>query len=108
MKNCLCSPVLSIEIDVRDIVEMGIGPEEPVTEIVNGERIGPRDAIVPGEQAREIGAVETHAADVALQVPRGEEQVALARVNDNGPGVGDARVQRFALGAVQLTDVQVA
>lgn len=104
----MCLPVLSIEIDVRDVVKMGIGPEEPVTEIVNGERVGPRDAVIPGEQAREIGSVETHATDVTLQVPRGEEEVALARVNDNGPGVCDARVQRFALGAVQLTDVQVA
>jgi hypothetical protein len=101
-------PVLSIEIDVRDVVEMGIGPEEPITEVIDGERIGPRDAVVPGEEAREIGAIESHAADIALQVPGGEEEVALARVHHNGPRVGDAGAQRFALGAVQFADVEVA
>ena len=93
---------------MRNVVEMGIGPEKSIAEVVDGEGIRPCYAIIPGEEPREVGAVESHAADVALKVPGGEEEVPLSRVHHDGPWVGDARAQSFALGAVQFTDVEVS
>jgi len=90
------------------VVKMRICPEESVAEVIDCQRIRPGNPIFPVEESSEVRSVQAHPANVALQMPSGEEEVAFSRVHHNSSWVGDSRAQSFALGSVQLTDVQMA
>ena len=82
---------------------MSVGPEEFVGHVVDGEGVGPGEPVLVGDDAAEIGAVQTEPADVGLQVPRGEVQVAGARVDDDGARIRNAvGLERAPVGAVQF------
>ena len=96
-------PVLSIQIGVGDVVEMGVGPEKFISEIVDGQGVGPGQSVLVGDDACEVAAVEAHAADVGLKVPRGEEEVPNTWMDDDGARVGYAvRFQGASVGPIQF------
>ena len=97
------APVGAVQIGVSDVVEMSVGPEQFVGQVVDGESVGPGQTILVGHDAAEIGSVQSDATDVGLQVPRGEEEVAHARMHHDGARIRDAvRLQRPAVRSVQF------
>lgn len=101
-------PVATVEVGVGDVIKMGVGPEELVREVINGERVRPGQSFFVRDDSGKIGAIEAESTDVRLQMPGGEEKVSDARMDDDGTRVGNSvRLETATLRAVQLRDLDV-
>ncbi len=45
------TPISAVQIRVSDVVEMGVGPEELVRHVVDGERVRPRQPVLVSHDA---------------------------------------------------------
>lgn len=86
---------------------MGVGPVEPVAEVVYGDRVRPYQLVFIGDEPPESGTVHANPGDVRMQTPVGEEDVADARMHAQAPWIGNAPTyQSLPVRAVHFGYVQ--
>lgn len=59
--------VVTFEIGEGYVVEMGVGPEDLVRDVVDGEGVRPGDVVLPSQDLRQVAAVHSHFPDVGLR-----------------------------------------
>lgn len=62
--------VVTLQVSEGYVVEVGVCPEYPVGEVVDGQGVRPGDVVLPGEDSCEVTAVHSHLAYVSLEIER--------------------------------------
>lgn len=99
--------IVTLEIGKGDVVEMRVGPEYFVGEVIDGQGVGPGNVVFVGQDLGEVAPVHAHLADVGLQVPGREVQVSCARMDHDGPRIRDSTLESLSVGPVEFGDVEV-
>ena len=102
--------VASIKVGVGNVVQMSVRPPDLVGKVVHCDGVGPGQLVTihcGHNGAIEVGAVHTNPADVGLEMPGGEEDVANARMDHQSTGIINASLDCLPVPSIQLTDTQM-
>lgn len=59
--------VVTFQVGERDVVQVSIGVEDPVGEVIDRQGVRPGYIVLPGEDSCEVTAVHSHLAYVSLR-----------------------------------------
>jgi len=61
------SPIVTFEIGKSDIIQMSVGPEDAIGEVIDRQGVRPSDIVLPCENPSKIAAVHAHLTNVRLK-----------------------------------------
>lgn len=61
------SPIVTVEIGEGDVIQMGVGPEDTIGEVIDSQSVRPGDIVLPRQNLGEVTAVHAHLTDICLE-----------------------------------------
>lgn len=61
------SPIVAVEIGEGDVIQMGVGPEDTIGEVIDRQCVRPGDVVLPRQNLSEVATVHAHLADICLE-----------------------------------------
>lgn len=58
---------MPFEIGEGDVIQMGVGPENAIGEVIDRECVRPSNILLPRQNSREIAAIHAHLTDIRLE-----------------------------------------
>lgn len=61
------SPIVAFKIGEGDVIQMGVGPEDTVGEVIDCQSVRPGDIVLPCQNLSEVATVHAHLTDIRLE-----------------------------------------